>query len=277
VLFSDAEVARYIDANFEPAWESLRAAPIVTIDFGNGEKVTRTLHGNVATHVCTADGTVIDVLPGVYTPGPYREQLGLIAALAKELAKKPTHDQLKQLADYHQEQAKKLTRPLSPQAAAFLSAQTGGRMTGGFGGFGGFGGGGFKGGFGGFGGQFGVKGGFGGGFGGGGFQSAQPWNGGIEGPLEQVLLGRRPPMSTVAKGELANRPEMILDTEINETMRRRLVHERLASDKAATPESLKKWLFKDVLFVDLDDPKLGLGLVLTANYPFADEDAKAGR
>ncbi len=268
MLFSNADVARIINSHFEPAWESLRAAPIVTIDFGNGETITRTLHGNVATYVCAADGTVIDILPGVYTPVQYEEQLRLLAALVKELATKTELDRSRLLKKYHQDQAKNLNKPLSPQAAAFLSAQTGGRMTD----KGGFGGGGFKGG-GGFGG-----GGFGGGNfqGGGGFQSPWVWNGGIEGPLEQVLLGRRPPMSAVPKTELATRPEMILDTEINEVVRRRMVHERLAKEPT-TPEALKKWLFKDVLFVDLDDPTLGLRPILNANYPFTDEDKKAGR
>ena len=46
----------------------------MTIDFGNGHTVTRTLHGNVATYVCDADGIVYDVLPGIYTPAEYRRQ-----------------------------------------------------------------------------------------------------------------------------------------------------------------------------------------------------------
>ena len=87
MLFSNSEVAQFIDATFEPVWESVRPAPLVTIDFGNGHQIVRTLQGNVATYVCDADGMVYDILPGIYTPKPYREQLTLLAALVKELSR----------------------------------------------------------------------------------------------------------------------------------------------------------------------------------------------
>ena len=86
MLFSNHEVARFIDTTFEPVWVSVRPAPLVTIDFGNDRKVVRTLQGNVATYVCDAEGTVHDVLPGIYTPRPYQEQLALLAALVKDFA-----------------------------------------------------------------------------------------------------------------------------------------------------------------------------------------------
>jgi hypothetical protein len=43
------------------------------------------------------------------------------------------------------------------------------------------------------------------------------------------------------------------------------------------PEGVKKWLFKEVLAADLDDPTLGIGKLLDSRYPFADEDAAARR
>jgi hypothetical protein len=266
VLFSNAEVAQFINATFEPAWESLRPVPIVTIDFGNGKSITRTLHGNIATYVCNAAGTVIDVLPGVYTPAPYREQLALLAGVAKSLAQLPEGVMETNLRAYHTQRAAALNLPVSPQVQSV--AFTGGGFKGGIGGgfqaggaFSGFSGGigGIQGGFGGLGKQFGFK-------------------GGIETPLEGVLAGRtQPPAAPVPAGELAKRPELALDAEANEKVRRRLVHQRLSSGQPTTPDGLKRWLFKEVLYADLDDPMLGLGAVLDANYPFADEDAKAGR
>ena len=68
MLFSSNEVADYINAEFEPVWESVRPVPIVTIDFGNGHTVRRTLHGNIATYICGSDGSVYDVLPGISPP-----------------------------------------------------------------------------------------------------------------------------------------------------------------------------------------------------------------
>ena len=68
MLFSSDPLAAYINATFKPVWESVRPVPVVTIDFGNGERITRTLHGNIATSVCDPAGRVLDVLPGLYAP-----------------------------------------------------------------------------------------------------------------------------------------------------------------------------------------------------------------
>jgi hypothetical protein len=73
VLFSRDDVSDYINRNFEPAWESVRPVPIVRIDFGNGRTATRTLHGNVASYVCSADaraGWRLDQVGGRATAGP---------------------------------------------------------------------------------------------------------------------------------------------------------------------------------------------------------------
>ena len=75
MLFSNQEIADFINANFEPAWESVRPVPRITIDFGNGTVINRTLHGNVATYICDEDQVVQDVLPGVYSKAAYLEQL----------------------------------------------------------------------------------------------------------------------------------------------------------------------------------------------------------
>ena len=37
--------------------------------------MTRTLHGNIATYVCTADGQVLDILPGIYAADAYQAKL----------------------------------------------------------------------------------------------------------------------------------------------------------------------------------------------------------
>ena len=38
MLFSNEKVADYINKNFEPAWQSVRDVPMVTIDFGKGHR-----------------------------------------------------------------------------------------------------------------------------------------------------------------------------------------------------------------------------------------------
>ena len=94
MLFSDDQVAQFINARFEPAWEMVREVPIVRIDFGGGKVVTRTLHGNILTSVCAADGTLLDALPGIYTAAAYRDQLDQFRLLHQAYAAVPAADRV---------------------------------------------------------------------------------------------------------------------------------------------------------------------------------------
>jgi hypothetical protein len=282
VLFSSSEVSDYINAAYEPVWESVRPVPTVTIDFGNGHIVKRTLQGNIATYVCDGRGNVYDILPGIYSPEEYRKQLEALKDLAESVRHKrpePTTeagrrraewDLADRLRDYHKKEADRLATP--HQAKAVTPQMQGIALTGG-----GFKGGGFQA-FGGFGGNLG--GGIGGGFGGTGFSGTPPGGfagtpgfPGIEGPTLQVVTGLPGTViATTPTGPLATRPELALDARVNELVRRKSIHERLARAGTVQPDDVKKWLFKEVLHADLDDPTLGLGKILDANYPFADED-----
>ena len=75
MLLSDVETARYLDENFILAWNSVRPAPKVKIDFGNGRVLERTLKGNTVFYVCNREGRVVDALPGVYLPQDFRAEL----------------------------------------------------------------------------------------------------------------------------------------------------------------------------------------------------------
>lgn len=75
MLFSDKETAELINATFVAGWEKVREVPRVEIDFGNGRKLTRTLNGNIATYLCTPEGRVVDIIPGLYDAPTYRARL----------------------------------------------------------------------------------------------------------------------------------------------------------------------------------------------------------
>lgn len=66
-LFKDPEFKKLMENDVVPAWEMVRAVPRVTIDLGNGEKISRTIRGNAVMYLCTSDGKVLDAYPGVYT------------------------------------------------------------------------------------------------------------------------------------------------------------------------------------------------------------------
>jgi hypothetical protein len=55
----------------------------VTIDFGDGRKLERTVTGNSAHYALASDGTVLDVLPGLYSPQKFLNWLQTMRDLDK--------------------------------------------------------------------------------------------------------------------------------------------------------------------------------------------------
>src|SRR5262249_39687742 len=55
--------------------QSVRPVPRVTIDFGDGRTLKRTITGNSAHYVLASDGTVLDALPGLYGPQQFLKWL----------------------------------------------------------------------------------------------------------------------------------------------------------------------------------------------------------
>ncbi len=239
MLFSNEDVARFINQNFEAAWESVRPVPLIQINFGGGTMVTRTLRGNIATYVCNAGGQVLDILPGIYTPASYLQNLSQWRLLSRYLGLWHPHQDEMRLRNYHVAQAEALKK--NQAAAVFVENRSPGvyisKMA-------------------------------------------------IESPVELVLASaltgqaasKAGPRETSSENlkfdapeELANWKLLADDTRINESIRRRQIHEMLAGKANVRPEHITKWLYREVLHADLDDPYLGLGSVLFANYPFKDK------
>ena len=78
VLYSNADVSSYLRESYVLHWQSVRPVPTVTIDFGDGRKLERTLTGNSIHYILDAEGRPIDALPGLY--GPKAFQCRLISA-----------------------------------------------------------------------------------------------------------------------------------------------------------------------------------------------------
>jgi hypothetical protein len=229
VLFSNREVAALINQWFEPVWESVREVPTVSVDFGNDVKVTRTLHGNIATWVCDSRGEVLDVLPGIYQPATYINRLDQLRLLANYVERqRPMRERLR---EYHQGQAMAL-RQKQP-APRFVNTA--------------------------------------------GMAKAM-----IERNTLAVLVpgfpdSTEPKSATAGAGrelgidrDLWSR--LTEDTRINERQRRLQIHDKLVSAKGVHPAELTRWLYREVLHSDLDDPYLGLGDLLLGKYPFAREE-----
>jgi hypothetical protein len=75
LLYSNAEVSKYLRENYVLHWKSVRPAPKVTIDFGDGRKIERTLTGNSIHYILDEYGEIIDALPGLYSPSFFLKYL----------------------------------------------------------------------------------------------------------------------------------------------------------------------------------------------------------
>jgi hypothetical protein len=82
-LYSNKEISDYLRDNFILHWQSVRPVPRVTIDFGDGRKLERTVTGNSAHYVLSSTGEPLDVLPGLYSPQAFLQWLRTMRGFAE--------------------------------------------------------------------------------------------------------------------------------------------------------------------------------------------------
>lgn len=250
MLFSSDVVAKAMNEQFEPVWVSVRDVPMVTIDFGGGNTITRTLNGNVATYALHPDGTVLDILPGIYQPEEYIKQLQQLHWLYSYIYFPGKGKPADRLAEYHQRQADLLADGKEPGKFEFdpRAAVSKARIENPI--------------------KFVIA----------GQPAAKPEKANVNTPaqiaVQQYRQADAKPAESKAAETLRGWKEMTEDTKLNETAHRKAIHGHLAKAGSVQPKDVTKWLYKEVLHADLDDPHLGLGEVLNKNYPFAEEDAK---
>lgn len=102
LLYANRDLAAYLDRSFVLHWSSERAVPRVTIDFGDGRRLERTITGNSAHYVLDADGRPVDVLPGLYAPAVFRAELERAARITSAVAGLGEVDRTAALRAYHQ-------------------------------------------------------------------------------------------------------------------------------------------------------------------------------
>ena len=108
VLYSNADVSEYLREHYVLHWQSVRPVPKVTIDYGDGRKLERTLTGNSIHYILDSDGRPIDAIPGLYGPTAFQRALTGAEAMFKQIAGK--NEQLRDsfLLRYYREQQRKI-------------------------------------------------------------------------------------------------------------------------------------------------------------------------
>ncbi|HEX7335450.1 MAG TPA: hypothetical protein VF290_28410 [Pyrinomonadaceae bacterium] len=109
VLYSNAEVSAVLRERFVLHWQSVRPVPTVTIDFGDGRKLERTLTGNSIHYILDSQGRPIDALPGLYGPQAFLRGLTNAETFFKSLAGKNDQQRNFMLTMHYSEQHNKLS------------------------------------------------------------------------------------------------------------------------------------------------------------------------
>ncbi len=102
VLYANTEVSKLMRDHFVLYWSSERAVPKVTIDMGDGRVLQSTTTGNSAHYVLDAQGNVLDVLPGLYAPKLFKEELIKSLQLANTVRRLDATRRTKTVTGFHQ-------------------------------------------------------------------------------------------------------------------------------------------------------------------------------
>ncbi len=108
VLYSNDEVSAVLRDRFVLHWRSERPVPTVTIDFGDGRKLERTLTGNSIHYILDSQARPLDALPGLYGPQAFLRGLSNAEKLFQSLAGKNEQERAWALQVYYQVQHNKI-------------------------------------------------------------------------------------------------------------------------------------------------------------------------
>lgn len=118
VLYANTSVSQFLRDNFVLHWKSVRPAPRVTIDFGDGRRLERTVTGNSIHYVLDPEGWPIDALPGLYGPRAFVGELERAAEATRAAARLGGEERNQFLFRYYSAQAVRLMDGLRSNARA---------------------------------------------------------------------------------------------------------------------------------------------------------------
>jgi hypothetical protein len=116
-LYANDQISQALRQNYVLHWKSVRPVPKVTIDFGDGRKLERTLTGNSIHYILTPEGEVVEALPGLYGPQAFLQKINAGASLARRVAVMSPTERIETLAAYHRERLASLDEALASDVA----------------------------------------------------------------------------------------------------------------------------------------------------------------
>ena len=116
-LYANHDVSTYLRDRFVLHWQSVRPVPRVTIDFGDGRKLERTLTGNSIHYILDSSAQPVDALPGLYGPAAFLRHLRLAEDAAQRAAVLAPGDRANYLIGYHRSGVRSIQRLWSDDLA----------------------------------------------------------------------------------------------------------------------------------------------------------------
>jgi hypothetical protein len=101
-LYANRDIARIMRTTFVLHWSSERPAPRVTIDYGDGRRVVRTITGNSLHYLLASDGTPLDAAPGLYAPAAFSAVLSEMRLLFGRYQTWPEAERAERLVNWHE-------------------------------------------------------------------------------------------------------------------------------------------------------------------------------
>jgi hypothetical protein len=108
-LYANRAISDRLRGGWILYWESVRPAPLMTIDFGDGRRIERTVTGNSLHYILDPEGEGLDVLPGLVGPGAFLRALEQGEELAARVATSQGEDRKRLIADFHRDRIVKAT------------------------------------------------------------------------------------------------------------------------------------------------------------------------
>ncbi len=110
LLYPDPKVSAFLRDHYVLHWKSVRPVPKITVDFGDGRKLERTITGNSIHYVIDAEGRVVDALPGLYEADAFLNFVQRAAKFVEVYADAPSKEWENAFAAWHKHQVATLDK-----------------------------------------------------------------------------------------------------------------------------------------------------------------------
>ncbi|MCB9231679.1 MAG: hypothetical protein H6581_08450 [Bacteroidia bacterium] len=108
VLYANSAVSKFMRENYILHWSSERPVPVVTIDYGDGRVLKRTITGNSIHYILDPNGKPLDAIPGMNTPESFLAQLQKGEALYQQVKGLEATEAREIILAFHQTEREKI-------------------------------------------------------------------------------------------------------------------------------------------------------------------------